>query len=118
REYARGASGAAADQRQQHPRLTRLVAKINAENAGSIRLFENLGFRRDGEPNYFNEATSLRSPPNGFLKAEEHKISGRVPFPHSPASPFTHLTRQFYPNPANPMPMFRNVEPASRNREI
>ena len=40
-------------------RLSRLVAKINAENTGSIRLFENLGFRRDGEPNYFNEVSMV-----------------------------------------------------------
>lgn len=35
--------------------LKRLVAKINADNAGSIRLFGNLGFRQHGGPNYFNE---------------------------------------------------------------
>ncbi|KAI1422191.1 acetyltransferase domain-containing protein [Xylaria sp. FL1777] len=40
-------------------RLKRLVAKINADNKGSIRLFENLGFRRDGEPNYFNEVSMV-----------------------------------------------------------
>ncbi|KAI0490874.1 acetyltransferase domain-containing protein [Xylaria cf. heliscus] len=36
-------------------RIKRLVAKIHADNAGSIRLFGNLGFRRDGDPDYFNE---------------------------------------------------------------
>lgn len=40
-------------------RLKRLVAKINADNAGSIRLFGNLGFRRRGEPNYFNEISMV-----------------------------------------------------------
>ncbi|KAK5630845.1 hypothetical protein RRF57_006560 [Xylaria bambusicola] len=40
-------------------RISRLVAKINAENKGSIKLFENLGFRRDGEPDYFNEVTMV-----------------------------------------------------------
>ncbi|KAI0533459.1 acetyltransferase domain-containing protein [Xylaria digitata] len=56
-EYARGADCGA--------RLTKLVAKINGGNAGSIRLFENLGFRRDGEPNYFNEISMVlvNSPP-------------------------------------------------------
>ncbi|KAI1367576.1 acetyltransferase domain-containing protein [Xylaria arbuscula] len=40
-------------------RVSKLVAKINAENMGSIRLFENLGFRRHGEPNYFNEVSMV-----------------------------------------------------------
>ncbi|KAI3334390.1 acetyltransferase domain-containing protein [Ustulina deusta] len=42
-------------------RLKRLVAKINADNKGSIRLFEKLGFRRDGDPNYFNEVSMVLS---------------------------------------------------------
>ncbi|TGJ80292.1 hypothetical protein E0Z10_g8479 [Xylaria hypoxylon] len=57
REYARGAVSSSA--RNHDMRLTKLVAKINAENAGSIRLFENLGFRQDGEPNYFNEISMV-----------------------------------------------------------
>ncbi|KAI0416811.1 acetyltransferase domain-containing protein [Xylaria grammica] len=84
REYARGASGDAADQqqRQQHPRLTRLVAKINAGNAGSIRLFENLGFRRDGEPNYFNEVCMvlLDFPPSAGASAETGPVGYREYF--------------------------------------
>ncbi|KAI1284435.1 acetyltransferase domain-containing protein [Xylaria sp. FL0933] len=40
-------------------RLKRLVAKINADNTGSIRLFEKVGFRRHGEPNYFNEVSMV-----------------------------------------------------------
>ncbi|KAI1117166.1 acetyltransferase domain-containing protein [Nemania sp. NC0429] len=40
-------------------RLKRLVAKINADNAGSIRLFGNLGFRQRGGPNYFNEISMV-----------------------------------------------------------
>ncbi|GAW16933.1 hypothetical protein ANO14919_063800 [Xylariales sp. No.14919] len=83
REYARGASGAAADQRQRQPlRLTRLVAKINAENAGSIRLFENLGFRRDGEPNYFNEVCMvlLDFPPSAGASAETGPVGYREYF--------------------------------------
>jgi GNAT superfamily N-acetyltransferase len=47
--------------RARNARLKRLVAKINADNAGSIRLFENLGFRRDGEPNYFDEVSLVLS---------------------------------------------------------
>ncbi|KAI0810596.1 acetyltransferase domain-containing protein [Xylaria sp. FL0064] len=42
-------------------RLKRLVAKINTDNAGSIGLFEKVGFRRHGEPNYFNEVTVVLS---------------------------------------------------------
>ncbi len=42
-------------------RLKRLVAKINADNKGSIRLFQKLGFRRDGDPNYFNEVSMVLS---------------------------------------------------------
>jgi len=41
--------------RRRGARLKRLVAKINAGNKGSIRLFENIGFQREGEPNFFNE---------------------------------------------------------------
>lgn len=35
--------------------LRDLVAKINAENHGSIALFQKLGFRKRGEVNYFGE---------------------------------------------------------------
>ncbi|KAI0457969.1 acetyltransferase domain-containing protein [Xylaria acuta] len=46
-------------------KIKRLVAKIHADNAGSIRLFENLGFRQDGDPDYFNEiSTVLGFPPS------------------------------------------------------
>ncbi|KAI0438540.1 acetyltransferase domain-containing protein [Xylaria telfairii] len=40
-------------------RIKRLVAKIHATNAGSIRLFGNLRFRRDGDPDYFGEISML-----------------------------------------------------------
>ncbi|KAI8946212.1 acetyltransferase domain-containing protein [Xylaria longipes] len=40
-------------------KIKRLVAKIHAGNAGSIRLFGNLGFRRDGDPDYFNEISMV-----------------------------------------------------------
>ncbi|KAI2621560.1 acetyltransferase domain-containing protein [Xylaria nigripes] len=42
-------------------RLRRLVAKIHASNAGSVRLFDKLGFKRDGEPDYFNEISLVLS---------------------------------------------------------
>ncbi|KAI0977498.1 acetyltransferase domain-containing protein [Xylaria arbuscula] len=45
--------------KEKKPILKKLVAKINAENQGSIRLFENLGFRRDGEVNYFGEVSMV-----------------------------------------------------------
>lgn len=48
-----------AKEKRNGARLKRLVAKINADNAGSIRLFGNLGFRRHGEPNYFNEISMV-----------------------------------------------------------
>ncbi|KAI0403657.1 acetyltransferase domain-containing protein [Xylaria palmicola] len=72
REYARGAGDA---------RLRRLVAKINADNAGSIRLFENLGFRRDGGPDYFNEISMVLadfSPPasTAAAAASETGVAG------------------------------------------
>lgn len=40
---------------QQQFVLRDLVAKINAENHGSIALFQKLGFRQRGEVNYFGE---------------------------------------------------------------
>ncbi|KAI1126402.1 acetyltransferase domain-containing protein [Nemania abortiva] len=63
-EYARGASLS-----PNEVKLKRLVAKINAGNAGSIRLFGNLGFRRNGDPNYFNEISMVLlglPPPTGL----------------------------------------------------
>ncbi|KAI1438691.1 acetyltransferase domain-containing protein [Xylaria sp. CBS 124048] len=41
--------------------LKKLVAKIHTSNAGSIRLFEKLGFKQDGEPDYFNEVSLMLS---------------------------------------------------------
>ncbi|CAJ2507779.1 Uu.00g089650.m01.CDS01 [Anthostomella pinea] len=38
-----------------NPKLKDMVAKINAENAGSIALFKGLGFRQRGEVNYFGD---------------------------------------------------------------
>ncbi|KAI0514375.1 acetyltransferase domain-containing protein [Xylaria bambusicola] len=58
-EYIRGQNAEIPSTDQCQIRLSRLVAKINAENKGSIRLFENLGFRRHGEPDYFNEITMV-----------------------------------------------------------
>ncbi|KAI0398362.1 acetyltransferase domain-containing protein [Xylariaceae sp. FL0594] len=43
----------------QGAKIKRLVAKINADNEASIRLFETLGFAREGEPNYFNEVSMV-----------------------------------------------------------
>ncbi|KAI1733641.1 acetyltransferase domain-containing protein [Xylaria scruposa] len=40
-------------------RIKRLVAKIHADNEGSIRLFGNLSFCRDGDPDYFNEISMV-----------------------------------------------------------
>ncbi|KAI0866045.1 acetyltransferase domain-containing protein [Xylaria cubensis] len=40
-------------------KIKSLVAKIHAENEGSIRLFGNLGFCRDGDPDYFNEISMM-----------------------------------------------------------
>ncbi|KAI3322996.1 hypothetical protein HD806DRAFT_95336 [Xylariaceae sp. AK1471] len=54
-EYSLASEQARPDGAAKNTRLKRLVAKISADNVGSIRLFESLGFRRDGEPNYFNE---------------------------------------------------------------
>ncbi|KAI0104867.1 acetyltransferase domain-containing protein [Nemania sp. FL0031] len=66
-DYVRGASPSLGD-----ARLKRLVAKINADNAGSIRLFGNLGFHRIGDPNYFNEISMvlLDFPPTAELGAD------------------------------------------------
>ncbi|KAI0874615.1 acetyltransferase domain-containing protein [Hypoxylon argillaceum] len=64
-EYARGESPSLSPK---DVRLKRLVAKINADNAGSIRLFGNLGFQRDGDPNYFNEIGMVLS---DFPRASE-----------------------------------------------
>ncbi|KAH8166612.1 hypothetical protein CIB48_g1599 [Xylaria polymorpha] len=36
-----------------------VMEEIHATNAGSIRLFGNLGFRRDGDPDYFGEISML-----------------------------------------------------------
>ncbi|KAI0550803.1 GNAT domain-containing protein [Xylaria curta] len=48
-------------------RIKRLVAKIHSDNEGSIRLFGNLGFCRDGDPDYFNEISMVVDfPPSSF----------------------------------------------------
>lgn len=57
REYAAGDGGG----HVKTARLKRLVAKIHADNVGSIRLFGNLGFKRQGDPDYFNEVTMVLS---------------------------------------------------------
>ncbi|KAI1174010.1 acetyltransferase domain-containing protein [Nemania sp. FL0916] len=52
-------------------RLKQLVAKTNADNAASIRLFSNLGFRRAGEPNYFNEIAMVAEFPLSSTRVVE-----------------------------------------------
>jgi methionyl-tRNA synthetase len=51
KEYARGANLAA----DKTPALVGLMVKIKQENAGSRALFKKLGFRQEGEANYFGE---------------------------------------------------------------
>ncbi|KAI1351812.1 acetyltransferase domain-containing protein [Xylaria sp. FL0043] len=62
-EYGAGSSASSVKSSSivRNVRLKRLVAKINADNAGSIRLFEKVGFHRHGQPNYFNEVTMVLS---------------------------------------------------------
>ncbi|KAI0428487.1 acetyltransferase domain-containing protein [Xylaria sp. FL1042] len=60
-EYAAATTSSATPSTSAPHRLKRLMAKINADNTGSIRLFEKVGFRRHGEPNYFNEVSMVLS---------------------------------------------------------
>ncbi|KAI8630175.1 hypothetical protein F5Y19DRAFT_56728 [Xylariaceae sp. FL1651] len=53
--HGEGGGGAGTKANAPKARLAKLVAKVHAENVGSIRLFEQLNFRQDGGPNYFNE---------------------------------------------------------------
>ncbi|KAI1754559.1 acetyltransferase domain-containing protein [Xylaria castorea] len=66
REYVRAAAAGI----ESAAKIKRLVAKIHAENAGSIRLFGNLGFRRDGDPDYFNEISMMLDFPPSSPTAE------------------------------------------------
>ncbi|GAP87618.1 putative acyl- N-acyltransferase [Rosellinia necatrix] len=58
-EYARGVASSLSHTAGSNARLKKLVAKINADNAGSIRLFGNLGFQKQGDPDYFNEVSMV-----------------------------------------------------------
>lgn len=48
-------TGQTGQQGLQPGRLVRVMAKIKADNVGSIALFRNLGFEQVGEVNYFGE---------------------------------------------------------------
>lgn len=59
------------------PRLKVLMAKIKADNVGSIALFKGLGFEQEGDVNYFGEIkmvlksfNSLQEVPEGFQVVE------------------------------------------------
>lgn len=61
REYA-GGSAAAADETAgaSPPALREFVARIQANNAGSLALFTGLGFQKRGGVNYFGEVEMVR----------------------------------------------------------
>lgn len=63
-------------------RLKVLMAKIKADNVGSIALFKGLGFEQEGDVNYFGEIKmvlksfdSLEEAPEGFQVIEYHRPS-------------------------------------------
>lgn len=63
-------------------RLKVLMAKIKADNVGSIALFKGLGFEQEGDVNYFGEIKmvlksfdSLDEAPEGFQVVEYHRPS-------------------------------------------
>lgn len=63
-------------------RLEVLMAKIKADNVGSIALFKGLGFEQEGDVNYFGEIKmvlknfdGLEEAPEGFQVVEYHRPS-------------------------------------------
>lgn len=52
-------------------RLKVLMAKIKADNVGSIALFKGLGFEQEGDVNYFGEIKMVLKNFNGLEKAPE-----------------------------------------------
>lgn len=70
-EYQSGDAGLEAAGKEL--RLTALMAKIKADNAGSIALFKGLGFEQAGDVNYFGEVKmvlkdleSMQNVPEGY----------------------------------------------------
>ncbi|KAH8908455.1 hypothetical protein BR93DRAFT_893705 [Coniochaeta sp. PMI_546] len=70
-EYVRGLEPAAAAAGQ----LVRIMAKIKAENVGSMALFRSLGFEQQGEVNYFGEIKMVL-PEDQFAKLAEKMPAG------------------------------------------
>jgi len=58
-------------------RLALVMARIKAENVGSIALFKNLGFEQQGEVNYFGEIKMVL-PEKQFAKLAEKMPEGYV----------------------------------------
>lgn len=69
-EYLRGAQPQATA-----GRLVLVMARINAENVGSIALFRSLGFEQQGEVNYFGEIKMVL-PEDHFGKLAEQVPEG------------------------------------------
>ncbi|KAK0626559.1 GNAT domain-containing protein [Immersiella caudata] len=73
-EYARAQDG----ERKGVPKLKMLMVKIKAENMGSIKLFQGLGFSQEGDVNYFGEVKLvlrefgrvIEAIPEGYLELQ------------------------------------------------
>ena len=73
-EYAWAQEG----ERKGAPRLKMLMVKIKAENVGSIKLFQGLGFTQEGDVNYFGEVKMvlrefgniIEAIPEGYLELQ------------------------------------------------
>lgn len=79
-EYRSGETGLV--EAGQGLRLRRLMAKIKADNVGSISLFRGLGFEQEGGSNYFGEIKmvlkdfeAIGKVPEGYQVVDYHRPS-------------------------------------------